>query len=77
MTVKKFIELDEMEQAEAIWAGKQMGQRLDGEYQILLYNVGGLYIEVQYDPKINMIRKFTTYNTIEELMPYLGLYDNL
>ena len=37
MTLYQFNTLDEMERAEAVWEGKQIGERQDNEHNILLY----------------------------------------
>jgi hypothetical protein len=66
-----------MEQAEAIWDGKHIGSRYDKEDSILLYRVENIYVEVYYNQTQNIIRKFIPYSRIEDLMPYLGQYENL
>lgn len=77
MTAKQFYSLDEMEQAEAIWEGKHIGNRHDEEHNILLYKLNGIYVEAFYHREYNVLRKFVAYDTIEELTPFLGEYDNL
>jgi hypothetical protein len=39
MTFQQFIELDEMEQQEAIWEGKFVADTEDDEHKILLYQI--------------------------------------
>ncbi|MDQ3683221.1 MAG: hypothetical protein M3352_09135 [Bacteroidota bacterium] len=41
MTLYDFIEMDEQEQAEAIWDGVHVGDRDDGVHKILLYQLNG------------------------------------
>lgn len=58
MTLHQFKMLDEMEQAEAIWAGVHLNQRDDGTHTILLYKIDEFYVEVYYHKQFNAIRKF-------------------
>ncbi len=43
MTLYQFNQLDEMEQAEAVWSGTHIGERFDEVHSILLYQIYGLY----------------------------------
>lgn len=46
MTLYQFLELDEMEQAEAVWDATMIANRDDGEHRILLYQIDTFYVEV-------------------------------
>ena len=63
MTVNHFYQLDEMEQAEVVWDGKHIGNRFDEVHNVLLYRLDGIY--------------FVAYANTDELMPFLGQYENL
>lgn len=77
MTVNEFYSLDEQEQAEAIWDGNHLGQRHDEDHNILLYFIKGIYVEVFYHREHNIIRKLVAYSSTDELLPFLGDYNNL
>lgn len=66
MTYNQFLQLDEAEQLEAIWAGEFIDQRLLNEYRISLYWLNGLYVEVYYNHIKNFIRKFEPLQTIDK-----------
>lgn len=72
MTLRQFNELDEMEQAEAVWSGVHIGERQDDEHTISLYQIDGLYVEVFYHREYNVIRKIIALSSTEQLTPYLG-----
>jgi hypothetical protein len=78
MTVKDFYQLDEMEQGETVWSGVHIGNREDKDYGILLYSLdGGMYVEAYYHREYNVLTKFVAYSNRDDLMPFLGFYDNL
>jgi len=63
--------MDEMEQIETVWSGTHIGTRSDANHDILLYQIGKLYVEVFYHRDTNGIRKFNAFEDIEQLQPYL------
>lgn len=71
MTLYEFNGLDEMEQAEAVWEGVFISDREDEEHKILLYQVDSFYVEVFYHKEYNVIRKFRSFSSTEQLHPYL------
>lgn len=73
MTIYDFMEMDEMEQSEAIWSGKLAGTREDSEYRILLYKIDGFYVEVYYHKEHNVIKKFRPFTDKNELCAYVNL----
>jgi len=75
MTLYEFNLLDEMEQAEAVWEGVHIGEREDEEHKILLYQIDSFYVEVFYHKEYNVIRRFRSFASMEQLEPYLGKMD--
>jgi hypothetical protein len=71
MTLTQFNQLDETEQIEAVWSGIQIGERSDADHDILLYQIGKLYVEVFYNRETNGIRKFNAFEDLEQMQPYL------
>jgi hypothetical protein len=76
MTLDNFLDMDEMEQAEAVWSGKLQGTRLEGEFKILLYKIDAFYVEAWYDGEFNVLRRFVPFDDKETLAPYFGLNYN-
>jgi hypothetical protein len=54
-----------MEQAEVVWDGIYIAGREDEEHNILLYQIGDLYVEVYHHKEYNVIRKFNAFSTLE------------
>jgi hypothetical protein len=75
MTLYQFNQLDEMEQAEAVWDGVHIGERQDEEHTILLYQLGSFYVEAYYHREHNALRRFRSFSSTEQLAPYLGKID--
>ncbi|KAA9038734.1 hypothetical protein FW778_14415 [Ginsengibacter hankyongi] len=71
MTLYEFNALDEMEQAEAVWDSVFIADREDSEHNILLYQRDAFYIEVYYHKEYNVIRRFRSFSSTEQLNPYL------
>ncbi|MEI9911745.1 MAG: hypothetical protein WDO71_20110 [Bacteroidota bacterium] len=72
MTLYQFNALDEMEQAEALWEkGVHIGERFDEEHNILLYQIDGFYLEAYYHREYNVLMRFRTFSSLEQLTPYL------
>ena len=75
MTLYQFNLLDEMEQAEAVWEGVHIAEREDEEHKILLYQIDSFYVEVFYHKEYNVIRRFRSFASTEQLEPYLKQMD--
>lgn len=75
MTVYEFNALDEMEQAEAVWDGVFLGDRKDDEHRILLYQIDGFYVEAYYHMEYNVLRRFRSFSSTDQLDPYLNEID--
>jgi hypothetical protein len=56
MTLYQFLQLDEMEQAEALWKSIMIADRIEGEYRLILYQRDSFYLEVWYHMEDNDIR---------------------
>src|SRR5215217_6771755 len=57
VTLYDFIQMDEMEQAEAFWSGTLAGTRHGGEYRIILYKIDDFYVEAWYHVEHNVLKK--------------------
>lgn len=75
MTIKKFRDLDEMEQHEAMWEyGVMVGDRIEGEYRIVLYQIFNFYIELYYHIELNVLRRLHTFDELEALDIYINKF---
>ena len=72
MTLNEFLDLDEMEQAEAVWDAVHIGERWDHEHNILLYQRDDFYIEVFHHKELNVIWRIHAFRNTDHLEPYLG-----
>lgn len=73
MTLYQFIGLDVGQQAEYVWQGKYVDTRSEGDYRILLYNLGDFYAEVFYSIQENQISRIKGFKAISHLAPYVNL----
>ena len=72
MTLNQFNALDELEQAEAIWKnGVLLGNRTEGEYNHILYQIDGFYVELHFQMKQNTIKGARVFSNPDHLQPYL------
>jgi hypothetical protein len=76
MTLYDFIQMDEMEQAEAVWSGTLAGTRHEGECRILLYKINEFYVEAWYHVEHNVLKKFRPFKNKELLQPYFNIEFN-
>jgi len=76
MTLYQFIQLDEAEQADAIWDGSFIADREDKEHKILLYQIDGFYVEVFYHKKYNIVRKYMPFSSTDSYLFYPRYYYN-
>lgn len=75
MTIKQFRELDEMEQHEAMWDnGVMVGDRLEGEHRIILYQISYFYLELYYHIELNVLRKLVSFDKLDVLDIYLNQF---
>ena len=54
----------------AIWAGTNVAKRSEGEFEVLLYQIDGFYIEVYYHVGGNALWKFIPITSKQQLNPY-------
>jgi hypothetical protein len=72
MTIKDFLQADEMEQAEALWEkGVHIAEREDEVHRFILYQLDAFYVEAWYHKEYNVLRKFNVFDDLEQLQPYL------
>jgi len=71
MSIYDFIKLNEADQAEAVWNGTFIADRVETDTKFLLYNLGSFFVEVSYLSKENKIGKLTPFKTKRLLEPYL------
>jgi len=76
MTLYQFNVLDNIKQAETLWAkGVHIAERFDDTHSIILYQIEGFYCEVWYCREHNKIEKFRTFSSVTQLEPYLPNID--
>lgn len=73
MTLFEFIELEINQQAEYVWEGKFIDNRYEGDFEILVYNLGEFYAEVFYNIDLNEITHIKGFKTISHLSLYIKL----
>lgn len=74
MTFRQYQYLDEAAQ-ELVFLehGVKVAERTEPGSIFHLYQVGGFYIEVQYNISMNSIQSFTAFESMYKLDPYLHL----
>jgi hypothetical protein len=76
MTLYQYNYLDEAEQHEAIWEhGVHIGERLEGEYKIILYQIFSFYVELFYHMEFNVLRRLRSFSSTECLDAYIQQFD--
>ena len=75
MTIYQFLALDGREQAEIVWSGEIVANRIEGEYNLILYQIDSFYVEVWYHIEDNDVRKMRSFLSTEQLLPYLNQID--
>jgi len=75
MTLYQFNAVDEMEQAETVWASVHIGERRDEEHNIVLYQRDDFYVEVYHHKQLNVIRRIRAFKNTSQLEPYVGQID--
>lgn len=65
-----------MEQHEAIWEhGVHIGERIEGEYKIILYQLFSFYAELYYHMEYNVLRRLRSFSSTECLDAYIQQFD--
>ena len=76
MTLYQFNVLSEGEKAAVLWSqGDIVGDRIENNFSILLYQVRSFYVELYYNGQENKISKLRSFSSTEQLEPYLGKID--
>jgi hypothetical protein len=75
MTLYEFKKLHEFKQVEVIYNSVHISQRWDDEHNILLYQIGGFYVEVFHHRELNIIKRISSFCGIRQLEPYLDQID--
>ena len=72
MTLEQFNKLDEDGKSNALWVNASLVDLIRKEYlTILLYQLHGFYVEVYYNYNKNQIEQFKSFNSVDQLEPYL------
>jgi hypothetical protein len=76
MTLYQFNDLDELEQHEAICEhGIMIGDRIEGENKIVLYQLFSFYVELFHHIEYNVLRKLRSFSSTEQLDAYISMFD--
>ena len=76
MVLNAFNTLPKMAQQELVLAqGTFLGERNDGPFRIMLYQLEGFYVEVHFFNLYNKVAFFSAFDTVEALEPYLETID--
>jgi hypothetical protein len=71
MTYSQFITLNYKAQATRVWDGVFLGDRRVRDNYILLYELGGFYVEVYYSMTLHQIVRIRPFKVTTLLGPYL------
>ena len=72
MTLYEFNRLDETEQHEAVWNdGVMVGDRMEDEHKIILYQLFSFYVELYYHVEFNVLRRLRSFSSTECLDAYI------
>ena len=76
MTLYEYNQLDEAEQHEALWEHSVMvGDRVEGEHKIILYQIFSFYVELYYLVETNALRRLRSFSSTEQLDAYISLFN--
>jgi hypothetical protein len=74
MTAQEFAQKESDEQQQTIARhGVKLGERVQPDFKYELYQVANFYIELKMDALSNDVVGFQTFDTVDELEPYLQL----
>jgi len=72
MTLYEYNQLDELEQHETVWDHAVMiGDRIDGEHKVVLYQLFSFYVELYYHQEYNVLRRLRSFSDTECLDAYI------
>ena len=73
MTLYQFNVLSEDEKAAVLWSkGDIVGDSIENNFSILLYQIRSFYVELYYSGKENKISRLRSFSSTNQLEPYLG-----
>ena len=76
MTLRYYNGLDEVEQHAVLCEnGVDIGERVDGEYKIILYQIFSFYVELFYHPKYHVLKRLRSFSHIDCLDAYIKQVD--
>jgi hypothetical protein len=75
LSLYAFVAMSETEQANIVWEGTYLGNRLEGQHMVQLYSVSTFFVEVFYDISNNRISRLRPFKSTRLLEPYLGVID--
>ena len=76
MTLYDYSELNEVEQQDVLWDhGVMVGDRSDGDHNIILYQMFSFYVELYYNSDYNLLKKLRSFSRMECLDVYLQQVD--
>ncbi len=52
-----------------------VGQRIEGEYKITLYQIFAFYVELYYHMEYNVLKRLRSFSSVECLDAYLNQFD--
>lgn len=67
--------LHEIKQAQAISAAVCIDGSDDGVHKVLLYQIDKFYVEVYYHKETNVIKRYRSFESTNQLAPYLSKID--
>lgn len=68
MTINRFLEAPEIVRIKAIWRGKLVAERYDGDITFRLFKIDDFYVEAKISP-LSFTRHFTAFADLEEILP--------
>ena len=71
MILNEFNALSEYQQANKVWDGVFLDLRTNASHSILLFDLGGFYVEVYYEHNSNQIVRVKSFKSTKLLTPYL------
>lgn len=72
MTFNNFIRFPKTQQIDMISSGELLDVRIDGDLNILLYDMGGFYVELFHCPLTDRIITLIPFKETKHLEPYLN-----
>jgi hypothetical protein len=76
VTIYDFLELNEDEQANAIYAyGVLVSSRDTEDCKVLLYQIESFYVEIHFNPLLSDISRICCFKNLDRLNPYLEKID--